>query len=34
MHGLFETHVDVTDLNRSLEFYTAILGLKLAVRRR
>ena len=33
MHGLFETHVDVTDLNRSLEFYTAVLGLKLAVRR-
>ena len=33
MHGLFETHVDVTDLNRSLEFYTTVLGLELAVRR-
>lgn len=33
LRGLFETHVDVTDLNRSLEFYTAVLGLELAVRR-
>lgn len=33
MHGLFETHVDVSDLNRSLEFYTAVLGLELAVQR-
>jgi catechol 2,3-dioxygenase-like lactoylglutathione lyase family enzyme len=33
VHGLFETHIDVADLNRSLEFYTAVLGLELAVRR-
>ena len=33
MHGLFETHVDVTDLHRSLEFYTAVLGLELALQR-
>jgi catechol 2,3-dioxygenase-like lactoylglutathione lyase family enzyme len=31
--GLFETHLDVTDLDRSLEFYTAVLGLELAMRR-
>jgi lactoylglutathione lyase len=33
VYGLYETHIDVTDLNRSLEFYTAVLGLELAVRR-
>jgi lactoylglutathione lyase len=33
VHSLFETHVDVTDLNRSLEFYTVVLGLELAVQR-
>jgi catechol 2,3-dioxygenase-like lactoylglutathione lyase family enzyme len=32
MLGVFETHLDVTDLDRSLEFYTAILGLELALR--
>jgi lactoylglutathione lyase len=31
--GLFETHLDVSDLDRSLEFYTAVLGLELAVQR-
>jgi catechol 2,3-dioxygenase-like lactoylglutathione lyase family enzyme len=33
VRGLFETHVDVTDLNRSLEFYTGVLGLTLALQR-
>lgn len=33
MLGVFETHLDVTDLDRSLEFYTAVLGLELALRR-
>lgn len=32
MLGLFETHLDVTDLERSLEFYTAVLGLELVLR--
>jgi lactoylglutathione lyase len=31
--GLFETHLDVSDLDRSVEFYTAVLGLELAFRR-
>jgi catechol 2,3-dioxygenase-like lactoylglutathione lyase family enzyme len=31
--GLFETHLDVSDLDRSVEFYTAVLGLELAIRR-
>jgi extradiol dioxygenase family protein len=33
MRGLFETHVDVIDLDRSLEFYGAVLGLEVALRR-
>ncbi len=33
LRGVFETHLDVADLERSLEFYTAKLGLQLAVRR-
>jgi len=33
VRGLFETHVDVTDLDRSVEFYSAGLGLELAVQR-
>ena len=33
MLGIFETHLDVTDLDRSLEFYTAVLGLELALQR-
>ena len=33
MRGVFETHLDVTDLDRSLEFYTAVLGLKPALQR-
>jgi lactoylglutathione lyase len=31
--GIFETHLDVSDLDRSLEFYVPILGLELALRR-
>lgn len=31
--GLFETHLDVSDLDRSVEFYSAVLGLELAIRR-
>jgi lactoylglutathione lyase len=30
---IFETHLDVADLKRSLEFYTAVLGLEIALRR-
>lgn len=33
MRGLFETLVDVTDLDRSLEFYAGVLGLELVVQR-
>lgn len=33
LRGIFETHLDVTDLARSVEFYTARLGLTLALRR-
>jgi catechol 2,3-dioxygenase-like lactoylglutathione lyase family enzyme len=33
LRGIFETHLDVADLDRSVEFYTARLGLELAVRR-
>jgi lactoylglutathione lyase len=33
MLGVFETHLDVSDLDRSLEFYTTILGLEPAIRR-
>jgi catechol 2,3-dioxygenase-like lactoylglutathione lyase family enzyme len=33
LRGVFETHVDVTDLDRSLEFYTAVLELEVAMRR-
>jgi lactoylglutathione lyase len=33
VRGLFETHVDVADLDRSLEFYMGALGLELAVQR-
>jgi catechol 2,3-dioxygenase-like lactoylglutathione lyase family enzyme len=33
MRGLFETHLDVVDLDRSVEFYGAVLGLELALRR-
>ncbi len=32
LRGIFETHLDVADLDRSVEFYTARLGLELAVR--
>jgi lactoylglutathione lyase len=31
--GVFETHLDVSDLDRALEFYVATLGLELALRR-
>lgn len=31
--GLFETHLDVSDLDRSVAFYTTVLGLELAIRR-
>jgi lactoylglutathione lyase len=31
--GLFETHLDVSDLDRSVTFYTTVLGLELAIRR-
>lgn len=33
MRGLFETHLDVTDLDRSLEFYGTVLSLEVALRR-
>lgn len=33
LRGIFETHLDVADLERSVEFYTARLGLPLALRR-
>jgi catechol 2,3-dioxygenase-like lactoylglutathione lyase family enzyme len=33
VHGLFETHIDVTDLQRSLQFYTGVVGLELALER-
>jgi len=33
MRGLFETHLDVLDLDRSLGFYGAVLGLEVALRR-
>ena len=33
MLGLFETHLDVSDLDRSMKFYTTALGLELAIRR-
>jgi len=33
IRGLFETHLDVLDLDRSVEFYKVILGLELALRR-
>lgn len=33
LRGIFETHLDVTDLDRSVEFYTARLGLELALQR-
>jgi lactoylglutathione lyase len=33
MLGLFETHLDVTDLDRSVAFYTSVLGLELAIQR-
>jgi lactoylglutathione lyase len=33
MMRIFETHLDVADLNRSLEFYTRVLGLEVALRR-
>jgi hypothetical protein len=33
MRGIFETHLDVIDLDRSLLFYGAILGLEVALRR-
>lgn len=33
MLGLFETHLDVIDLDRSLQFYSAVLGLEVALRR-
>jgi lactoylglutathione lyase len=33
MRGLFETHLDVVDLDRSLGFYGAVLGLEVALRR-
>jgi lactoylglutathione lyase len=33
MRGLFETHLDVIDLDRSIGFYGAVLGLEVALRR-
>jgi lactoylglutathione lyase len=33
MRGLFETHLDVVDLDRSLGFYGVALGLEVALRR-
>lgn len=33
LRGIFETHLDVVDLDRSVEFYTGRLGLVLAIRR-
>jgi catechol 2,3-dioxygenase-like lactoylglutathione lyase family enzyme len=33
IRGLFEAHLDVLDLDRSVEFYRAVLGLELALRR-
>jgi catechol 2,3-dioxygenase-like lactoylglutathione lyase family enzyme len=33
MRGLFETHLDVIDLDRSLGFYESVLGLEVALRR-
>jgi lactoylglutathione lyase len=33
MRGLFETHLDVIDLDRSVGFYGAVLGLEVALRR-
>ena len=33
LRGVFETHIDVADLERSVQFYTAGLGLQLAIRR-
>jgi lactoylglutathione lyase len=30
IHGLFETHLTVADLQRSMTFYTEVLGLELA----
>jgi lactoylglutathione lyase len=33
MLGLFETHLDVLDLDRSVGFYGEVLGLELALRR-
>lgn len=32
IEGLFETHINVTDLDRSIEFYTGVLGLELGRR--
>ena len=32
IQGLFETHINVTDLDRSIYFYTDVLGLKLGLR--
>ena len=32
MRGLFEAHLDVTDLDRSIEFYVTMLGLEVARR--
>jgi catechol 2,3-dioxygenase-like lactoylglutathione lyase family enzyme len=33
MRGVFETHLDVVDLDRSLVFYSEVLGLEIALRR-
>lgn len=33
MRGFFETHLDVSDLERSLGFYGGVLGLEVALRR-
>ncbi len=33
VRGIFETHLDVIDLDRSLEFYGTALGLEIALRR-
>lgn len=33
IRGVFETHLDVIDLDRSVQFYEAVLGLELALRR-
>ena len=33
LRGVYETHLDVTDLDRALAFYTGVLGLEVGIRR-